>query len=79
MPELRVCKLMEASSGSHAEVAPNVLAATEVEFLHCATARAKPLVWVLGRDPAGNHVTVGGGTGGGAAKEDRRSHSINQV
>ena len=67
MAKLRVCKLVETPSCRDAEVAPHVLAAAEVEFLDGPAARSEPLVRVLCRYPAGNHVTVGRRSWRGAA------------
>ena len=43
MAELGVCKLMQSSGSTDTEVAPHVLAAAEVQLLHCATARPETL------------------------------------
>lgn len=69
MPELGVCKLMQPAGRCHAEVAPHILTAAEVEFLHSPTARSEPLVRVLGCDTTGNHVTMGGGSRRGTTGE----------
>ena len=44
MAKLGVRKLVQSSSSTDTEVAPHVLAAAEVELLHCATARPETLV-----------------------------------
>lgn len=41
--KLGVCKLMQPSSRRHAEVAPHVLIAAEIQLLHCARARLETL------------------------------------
>ena len=43
MAKLRVSKLVKSTSSTHTEVSPHVLTTPEVELLHCATTRTKPL------------------------------------
>lgn len=43
MSKLGVSKLVQAASGCHTEVAPDILATPEIQFLHCAGAGLETL------------------------------------
>lgn len=43
VPKLGISKLVEPSCSSHAEIAPDILIAAEIQLLHCARAGLEPL------------------------------------
>src|SRR6202045_5322880 len=59
MPELRVCEFVHTTSGADGEIAPDICARTEVQFLQRTRRRLETCVGILRSDPDGHDVSLG--------------------